>query len=367
MKNPISAAVRHGWRPESGYLSFEYRGYNEAMLLYLLGLGAERDPLPSASWNFWWGGYSAGTTPYFDRTFIRFAPLFGHHYPQCWIDFRDLTSREIETLIPGERLDYFENARRATYANRAYCIANPDNWPNYDDVEWGLTACDGPPGFGFDGYSARGASSASPRDDGTIAPTAAGGSIAYAPEIVIPTLRNLQEKYGSQLYGVYGFRDAYNDSANWFDDDYLGIDQGPILLMIENYRSGLVWEKMRQDPVIRSGLLRAGFTGGWLDSLSVHVAGETPRELPGDFVLYQNYPNPFNSTTTIEFDLEQGSSVDLAVFNLSGQRVAQLQKGFLPPGRTRFLFDATGLASGIYIYRLVSGDTPESRRILFLK
>jgi hypothetical protein len=113
--------------------------------------------------------------------------------------------------------------------------------------------------------------------------------------------------------------------------------------------------------------LRAGFTEGWLDSLSVHVAGETPRELPGDFVLYQNYPNPFNSTTTIEFDLEHRSSVDLAVFNLSGQRVAQLQKGFLPPGRTRFLFDATGLASGIYIYRLVSGDTPESRRILFLK
>lgn len=365
MMNPINAGVRGGWKPETGYLAFEYRGYSEAMLLYLLGLGAEKNPLPEASWNFWWGGYDIGSTPHFPVDFIRFAPLFGHQYPQCWIDFRGLQSPELMKERLGEPYDYFENGRRAAYASRAYCVANPNEWPNYGELEWGLTACDGPRGFGFDGYFARGASATQVWDDGTIAPTAATGSIAYAPEIVVPTLSNLKDKYGSQLYGPFGFRDAYNDSVNWFDTDYLGIDQGPILIMIENFRTELVWLTMRKDPIIQSGLQRAGFSGGWLDSLLVTV--DDRPQIAERFALHQNYPNPFNATTSITFELQRAQRVRLDVFNLLGQPVATLVDDLKPPGTHTVRFDAGHLSSGLYWYRLRAGNQVQSKKMLYLK
>jgi hypothetical protein len=168
-------------------------------------------------------------------------------------------------------------------------VDNPGGWRDYGPDVWGLTACDGP----LDGmvevggrlrrfhtYWARGVAAGDVRDDGTIAPTAAGGSVPFAPEVTIPALRAMRERYGEHLYGRYGFLDAFNPSlatrldirrgnvvagVGWFDDDYLGIDQGPILLMIENHRSGLVWEVMRENPHVVTGLCRAGFDGGWLE------------------------------------------------------------------------------------------------------
>ena len=187
-------------------------------------------------------------------------------------------------------IDYFENSRRATLAQRAYCIDNPNGFRGYDATSWGLSACDGPvdarlPVDGhrvrFFTYAARGASHTEVRDDGTIAPTAATSSLPFAPEAVLPTLSALRERYGDHLYGEYGFLDAFNPTftftgvrlrhgrvvpgVGWFDTDYLGIDQGPIVAMIENYHSGLVWRLMRDNPAIVSGLRRAGFGGGWID------------------------------------------------------------------------------------------------------
>ena len=186
--------------------------------------------------------------------------------------------------------DYFENSRRATYANRAYCAANPMKWAGYSDRIWGLSACDGPgnlelPYRGqkrtFFGYAARGPiDQPDGRDDGTIAPTAALSSLPFAPEIVIPCAEAMLRDYGARLYGTYGFRDAFNPSftyrdvkldtgsvdplRGWVATDYLGIDQGPILLQAANYRDGFVWNYMRRVPAIRRGLKRAGFTGGWI-------------------------------------------------------------------------------------------------------
>jgi hypothetical protein len=184
-------------------------------------------------------------------------------------------------------LDYFENTRRATYAQRAYAIANPDGWAGYGADVWGLTASDGPGDMTLvirdrprtiHGYAARGMAS---DDDGTIAPTAMVSSLPFAPELVVPGIRELRRRFGAQIYREYGFVDAFNPSfpataraatgsvvpgAGWVDVDYLGIDQGPIVGMIENHRSGLIWKVMRNSAYLRRGLARAGFTGGWLEA-----------------------------------------------------------------------------------------------------
>jgi hypothetical protein len=242
-----------------------------------------------AAWTAWtrtndetWGTFQG-------QTFLNFAPLFGHQYTASWIDLSGIR----DAYMRRHDLDYFENARRATYAQRAYATENPGGWRGYGENVWGLTACNGPGDIKttlgglerrFYGYSARGAGLDYVRDDGTIAPTAAISSIVFAPEIVLPAIRALKDRYGKHIYSTYGFRDAFNPSFRvgaakprtgevipdfgWVDDEYLGIDQGPIILMIENYRSGLVWKVMKKNPHVRRGLERAGFTGGWLDALT---------------------------------------------------------------------------------------------------
>ncbi|HEV2064010.1 MAG TPA: glucoamylase family protein, partial [Thermoanaerobaculia bacterium] len=182
------------------------------------------------------------------------------------------------------------NSRRATLAHRAYATANPMGWEGYGANVWGLTACDGPMDATltirgrtrtFHSYWPRGASLTYVNDDGTIAPAAAAGSVPFAPEISIPALREMTRRWADNLCNQYGFLDAFNPTlrdtrvapkhgkivpgVGWFDIDQLGIDQGPIVTMIENYRSELVWRTMRRNPYIIAGLKRAGFTGGWLD------------------------------------------------------------------------------------------------------
>lgn len=268
--------VSMGWHPESGFIKSDWTGYNEAMLLYVLALGSPTHSVGTDVWTAWTKSYPWAT--FYDQTHVNFDPLFGHQYSHVWLDFRGIK----DEYMRSKGIDYFENSRRATYANRAYCMANPAHWQDYNATIWGLTACDGPSdtlvaGRQFFSYRARGAASTQIVDDGTIAPTAAGGSMAFAPEICVPALRAMKTKYGAQLYGNYGFRDAFNPTyryparvANgstqhgWFDVDYLGIDQGPILLMAENLRSGFVWKLMQKNPHIRRGLIKAGFTGGWV-------------------------------------------------------------------------------------------------------
>jgi hypothetical protein len=271
-----SGGVAMSWSPGKGLSSEGWHGYNEAMILYILALGSPTYPVPAKCWDFWTSTYIWGTS--FGESFISFGPLFGHQYSHCWIDFRGIQ----DDYVRRRGIDYFENSRRATFSHRAYAVENPRRWSAYADSIWGLTACDGPGDttveFGgghrrFKGYSARGASFDWVYDDGTIAPTAAGGSVAFAPEICIPALKGLRAWKGGLLWREYGFADAFNPSFvtpvtgpdGWVDRDYIGIDQGPIAVMIENLRSGLVWDVMRKNPYIVQGLKRAGFTGGWLE------------------------------------------------------------------------------------------------------
>lgn len=263
-----------GWHPEKGFIDARWRGYNEAMILYILALGSPTHSIPAESWTAWTSTYQFAN--YYGQEHINFGPLFGHQYSQMYIDFRGI----YDPYMKAKGFDYFENSRRATYANRAYCMANPGHFTGYSSTIWGLTACDGPgnrdkmnPNVAFMGYSARGAAQHYLEDDGTIAPTAAGGSLAFAPEICIPALQAMHKQYGDKIYKQYGFVDAFNNSienkngtTGWVDDDHLGIDQGPIVIQLENYRSELVWKLMKKNPYIVNGLKKAGFTGGWLEN-----------------------------------------------------------------------------------------------------
>lgn len=243
-----NGALSLAWRPESGFADYgQWSGYNEAMILYCLGLGAANHPLPASAWSVWTNGYSWGSE--YGQSYLTFAPLFGHTYSHCWIDFRNIA----DGYMNARGCTYFENSRRATLAQVAYCSSAPH--AGYGANMWGLTACDGP-----DGYRARGLPPEA-TDDGTIAPTGAGGVIPFAPAKAIAALRAMYDRYRAELWTAYGFRDAFNPERNWFDSDELGIDQGPIVVMIENYRTQRVWRLFMQNAVVQRGLERAGFVG----------------------------------------------------------------------------------------------------------
>jgi hypothetical protein len=281
---PRPPVVALAWTPESGFSGLDWQGYNEAMLVYLLALGSPTHPISPQAWTTWTSTYDKHWGTLYDQTYLSFGPAFGHQYSHVWVDFRGIR----DAYMRKHGLDYFENSRRATYTQRRYAIANPKHWQAYGKNIWGISASDGPGASEpYDGretfflhYAARGVGVGRIVDDGTIAPTAAISSLPFAPEIVLPATLEMYHRFGASIYSSYGFLDAFNVSyrstsdgqpargdAGWVDTDYVGIDQGPILAMIENYRSELVWRVMRNNPIIREGLERAGFTGGWLAKL----------------------------------------------------------------------------------------------------
>ena len=278
-------SIGHGWKPETGHLGSDYKGYNEAMLLYLLALGSPTHPVAPEAWQAWTSTYDRDSWgSEYGQTHLRFPPLFGHQFTHAWVDFRGLQ----DEYLRARGIDYFENSRRATYAQQAYAVANPEGWAGYGRDVWGVTACDGPAdvsrSFGgrsrrFISYAGRGMGGAAAYDDGTIAPYAAGSSAPFAPEIVLPALAAMRERYGAVILGRYGFF-AFNQSftftdvklthgriapgLGWVDTDFLGIEVGPLLMMLANHRGELVWQAMRSNAHMKRGLQRAGFAGGWL-------------------------------------------------------------------------------------------------------
>jgi hypothetical protein len=270
-------AITMGWTPENGQHTYDWRGYNEAMMVIILALGSPTHPVDASAWPEYTKTYT--WSDYYGQPHVQFAPLFGHQYTQMYIDFRGVQ----DAYMRGRGIDYFENSRRATISQRAYAMDNPNHFADYGANVWGLTACDGPGDFTLDGrtymgYAARGAAATDVRDDGTIAPTAAASSIPFTPEISIAAIDAMKNRYAGALYRQYGFADSFNPTlksgkyssgiidplAGWVDNDYLGIDQGPIVVMIENWRTGLVWDVMKKNTYVVAGLKRAGFTGGWL-------------------------------------------------------------------------------------------------------
>jgi hypothetical protein len=257
-----------------------------------------------------------------------------------------------EPYMANHGLTYFENSRRATLAQLEYSKANPGRHAGYSDSLWGITASDTPTG-----YSARGAPPAQ-NDDGTIAPTAPVSSIPFAPAECIRVARTMWEHYRPQLWTHYGFRDAFNLNVNWWDPWIIGIDQGPMIIMIENYRTGRVWNRFMQNPDAQRGLQRAGFTP---------LSGVENQWLPEDFNVLQNYPNPFNPSTTIRYTLPAHGHATLNVLDLLGRKVATLVDDTKAPGTYTAQFNANHLSSGVYFYRLTFGVFSHAMKMVLAK
>ncbi len=265
--------VCHGWTPEEDFKESYWEGYSEALILYLLGLGAPEHPLPAKSYEAWLSSYEWGKVCGFEH--LPAGPLFIHQLSHLWVDFRGIQ----DEFMRPRGLTYFENSRRATYAQQAYAMENRRKFAGYGKYCWGITASDGPgPATRkirgikreFFDYTARGIPDGP--DDGTLAPWAVLASLPFAPEIVLPSIRHFSDAYPA-MTSKYGFKCSYNPTftsgskkgkSGWISEGYYGLDQGPIVMMIENYRSGFLWRLLRASPVLRRGLERAGFRNGWL-------------------------------------------------------------------------------------------------------
>lgn len=215
-----------GWKPDSGFLWYYWDSYSEAMILYALAIGSPTHPISKDAWFAW--NRHIDTYKDHEVVYCPTGSLFTYQYSHAWIDFRNLYEGEI---------NYFDNSIKATKANRQFCIDNAPKYKTYGENSWGLTACLGP-----DGYRGYGSKPGEGLNDGTIAPCGMAGSIVFDPQASLDGLKYLYNNHKNFLYGKYGFKDAFNIDKNWWAEEYLGIDVGITLLMIENYRSGLVWD-----------------------------------------------------------------------------------------------------------------------------
>ncbi len=265
--------LRQGWKPKSSFLHYGWDGYNEATILYALAMASPSHPVSQESYTGWTATYQWENIYGYDVLYG--GPLFMHQFSHAWINFdgiRDAFMREKDS-------DYFENSRRSTYLHREYARHNPYGYDGYDEDLWGLSANDGPGNFRarierrprkFFGYAARGAPFGP--DDGTIAPWSCLASLPFAPEICLSALRRLCRRY-SHVVEDFRMPSAFNPTLakrrksgpfGWVSQGYYGLDQGIVTLMIENYRSGMIWKLMQGSAHLRLGLSKAGFTGGWL-------------------------------------------------------------------------------------------------------
>jgi len=268
-----SPLLCHGWTPEHGFLKWHWEGYDEALILYILALGSPTFPIPADSYAAWAASYCWKTI--YGIEYLYAGPLFTHQISHAWVDFRGIR----DPFMREHQCDYFENSRRATLVQQQYAIRNPLDFAQYGEFCWGTTASDGPGAVTltlngvrrtFFDYIARGVPYGP--DDGTLAPWAVVASLPFAPEIVLPTIAHFS-RLRLREANPYGYKASFNPTfpseptraAGWVSPFHFGINEGPTIIMIENYLSGAIWALMRQCPYIRAGLLRAGFSGGWLE------------------------------------------------------------------------------------------------------
>jgi hypothetical protein len=238
-----TSLLPHGWSPEIGFLPYRWDYYSEHMMMYLLGLGSSSHPLPAAAWDAW-----KRTTFEYDglRYIGSYAPLFVHQYSQAWFDFRGKHDRYA---------DYFKNSTIATDVHRRFCLELAKQFPDYSDDLWGITSSDS-----HRGYVVWGGPPAIGPIDGTVVPSATGGSLPFQPQAVLRVLKNIKKRYGAKAWSRYGFVNAFNPLTNWYDTDVIGIDTGITMLMAENMRTQFVWNTFMRNREAQRGFERAGFT-----------------------------------------------------------------------------------------------------------
>ena len=337
------------WSPNYGWqINMQIRGWNEAAIIYILAIASPTHGVPASLWDNGWAGmsnYLNGKTFYgykLDVGWDKGGPLFFAHYSFLGFD-------------PRQKKDayanYFNNNRNHTLINRAYCIDNPLDFTGYGENCWGLTASDDP-----DGYMAH--EPVSGRDNGTITPTAALSSMPYTPEESINALTYLYRNMGKKIWGPMGFYDAFNQERNWYTDSYLAIDQGPIIGMIENYRTGLLWNNFMQNGEIDPALEAIGFTEDLATGIPENSRGNSMTVVP----------NPVTAEGNILFRLESPAIIRLTITDISGRNIAVLASGAIAAGDHRYALDKVALSPGVYIARLVKNDgQPETIEFIIPK
>lgn len=327
------------WSPNYGWqMNMPIIGPNESMITYLLAIASPTFSIPATCFRYGWASssnYANCRTFYGYKIYVGWdygGPLFFTHY-----SFLGFDPRGKKDMF----CNYFINNKNITLIHKAYCTANPNGWLGYNENCWGLTASDDPTGYRVHEPT---------NDNGTITPTAALSSFPYTPNESLEVIKHLYRNYYSELWGEYGFKDAFNPTQNWFANSYLAIDQGPILIMIENHRSQLLWNNFMANPEIQPMLDAIGFVPDSTTDVDLS------QNYPQDFQLFQNYPNPFNSITKIKFSLplseREYSDVSLKIFDILGKEVSTIFSGNLSSGEYEFNFDASDLSSGIYYYKL---------------
>jgi hypothetical protein len=250
-----------GWHPESGFLDARWEHFCELMMIYLLAIGSPTHPVPPTSWNAW-------TRPKIQYQGIEYIsgndPIFTHQYSHAWFDFRN--KRDGYT-------DYFENSVKATRAHKLFCLSLRNRFPDYSENLWGISASDY-----AQGYTAWGGPPPQGPIDGSIVPSATGGSLPFLFDDCIRVSRNLRGGYRDKVWTKYGFVDAFNPLTGWYGADVLGIDLGITMLMAENHRTGFVWEQFMKNPEARRGMELAGFHPA--DAKTAAAPSSKRNELP---------------------------------------------------------------------------------------
>ncbi len=350
------------WSPTMGFNfsdTFVFHGWNETLIAYILAVASPTKAPTIGALTFYRGGWGNNGSIVKYRTKYDIplyvgsdfgGPLFFTHYSFIGFDPRNI--RDLYT-------NYFNHNKNQSLVNRAYCIANPKKFVGYSEDCWGLTAS-------YSISSAGGYSAHSPENDnGTIAPTAALSAMPYTPKESLAALKNFYRTYGSKLWGDFGFKDAFNINSNWYSDGYLAIDQGPIVGMIENYRSEILWKKFMSSPEIAVILDFSSGKGLFFPDTKV----EEEERIPSEFSLKQNYPNPFNPETTISYSVAKPSYVTLKVFDSIGNEVSTLVDEYKQTGifKSSFTIHNSKLSSGVYFYRLQAGNYSETKKMLLIK
>jgi hypothetical protein len=333
------------WSPNHQFtMNFPIRGWNEALITYILAIAAPVNPIPANMYHVGWAGanYTSGLSSYGYRLDIggfRGGPLFFAHYSFLGFDPRD--KRDAYT-------DYFRHNTNHTLINRAYAIQNPKNFKGYGENCWGLTASDDP----VVGYLAH--EPTPERDNGTIAPTAALSSIVYTPKESIAALKHFYHKYGKNLFGPMGFYDAFNLERSWFADSYLAIDQGPIMVMIENYRSGKIWQSFMKNPEIDVALERIGFS-------KVVSSNRQERLNLSNFSIY---PNPVSDGILhMILNHRQSGAFEVSLLSPQGQMIHHWGKQIVFSGENAWTLQLPLHLKGNYLIRITSNQEMASMPI----
>jgi exo beta-1,2-glucooligosaccharide sophorohydrolase (non-reducing end) len=328
------------WSPNYNWdMNFPIQGFNETMITYLLAIASPTHPVPSNLYYKGWASspnYKNGKSYYGIPLYVGWdygGPLFFAHY--SFLGFDPRGKKDIYT-------NYFINNKNYTLIDQAYCANNPKNFPGYNADTWGLTASDNPWGYGAQSPT---------NDNGTISPTAALSSMPYTPELSMRALKSFYYVYGNNLWGTYGFYDAFNIDQNWYASSYIAIDEGPIIDMIENYRSQLLWKNFMTNPEIRTMLDAIGFVP---DSTTTSVDDFQAANMLY-YKLIGNYPNPFNPSTILSFVLLSKEKVEIKIFDILGREVKDLFNGEMNQGANKVEWNGKDnfgktAASGIYLY-----------------